>query len=110
MAVKVIRKDILFEPDSSRVIARFLYTTEERSLELISKILTLTIQQQQEILTQVLRDFSKRHRSISRVFEKHFSRLTPLFDKLKIDPGKLTTTQRVLMGAYFTMEYSIEAA
>jgi predicted GH43/DUF377 family glycosyl hydrolase len=110
MAVNVIRKDILFEPDSSRVIARFLFTTEERSLELISKILALTIQQQQEILTQVLRDFSKRHRSISRVFEKHFSRLSPLFDKLKIDSSKLTTTQRVLMGAYFTMEYSIEAA
>jgi len=110
MAVNVIRKDVLFEPDSSRVIARFLFTTEERSLELISKILALTIRQQQEILTQVLRDFSKRHRSISRIFEKHFGRLSPLFDKLKIDPGTLTTTQRVLMGAYFTMEYSIEAA
>ncbi len=110
MSVTVIRKDILFEPDSSRVIARFLYTTPERSAALIVRILNMPEKQQQEALTQVLRDYSKRHRSISRIFEKHFNRLADLFIELKIDPHSLSMLQKVLIGSYFTMEYSIEAS
>jgi len=110
MPVTVKRKDVQFQPDASRVIARFLYTTEERSINLINRILALSEKQQQEILTQVLRDYSKRHRSISRIFEKNFNRLQHLFNKLNIDPLQLSVVQRGLIGAYFTMEYSIEAA
>jgi beta-1,2-mannobiose phosphorylase / 1,2-beta-oligomannan phosphorylase len=110
MPVNVIRKDVLFEPDASRVIARFLYTTDERSTALINRVLQLTEKQQAEILQQVLRDYSKRHRSISRIFEKHFNRLGFLFTKMQIDASILSSTQKILIGAYFTMEYSIEAA
>ncbi|MEP7279785.1 MAG: glycoside hydrolase family 130 protein [Bacteroidota bacterium] len=110
MPVIVIRKNIIFQPDSSRVIARFLYTSIERSLELITRILSMPEKQQRETLFQVLRDYSKRHRSISRVFEKNFNRLLPMFSKLNIDPATLSTAQKVLIGSYFTMEYSIEAA
>jgi predicted GH43/DUF377 family glycosyl hydrolase len=110
MPVTVKRKDVQFQPDASRVIARFLYTTEERSINLINRILALSEKQQQEILTQVLRDYSKRHRSISRIFEKNFNRLQSLFNKLAIDPLQLSAVQRGLIGSYFTMEYSIEAA
>lgn len=110
MSVNVVRKDILFEPDASRVIARFMYTNDERGMELITRILALTEKQQQEILTQVLRDFSKRHRSISRIFEKHFNRLSHLFVRLNLNQHILTASQKKLIGSYFTMEYSIEAA
>ena len=110
MPVIVIRKNIIFQPDSSRVIARFLYSNEERALVLIQRILAMPEKEQRETLFHVLRDYSKRHRSISRVFENNFSRLLPLFPKLNIDPGTLSTAQKVLIGAYFTMEYSIEAA
>lgn len=110
MPVTVTRKEVLFQPDASRVIARFLYTADARSMELITRILSLSEKQQQEVLTQVLRDFSKRHRSVSRIFEKHFNRLAPLFKELVIDPDKLSSVQKVLIGSYFTMEYSIEAA
>ena len=110
MTVNVLRKNILFQPDSSRVIARFLYNSEQRSAELILRVMALPEKQQREVLMQVLRDYSKRHRSISKVFEKNFGRLTPVFSHLNIDPSNLSTTQKVLIGAYFTMEYSIEAA
>lgn len=110
MSVIVIRKNIIFQPDSSRVIARFLYSNEERSLDLITHILSMPEKQQRETLFQVLRDYSKRHRSISRVFENNYNRLLPLFPKLNIDPATLSTAQKVLIGSYFTMEYSIEAA
>jgi predicted GH43/DUF377 family glycosyl hydrolase len=110
MPVNVIRKDLLFEADSSRVIARFMYTSDERGTDLIKRVMLLTEKQQQETLTQVLRDFSKRHRSISRIFEKNFNRLIHLFVALKIDPDKLSYQLKILIGSYFTMEYSIEAA
>jgi predicted GH43/DUF377 family glycosyl hydrolase len=110
MPVNVTRKNILFEPDASRVIARFLYTTDERSIHLVTRVMAMTEKQKQETLTQVLRDYSKRHRSISRIFEKHFNRLSHLFARLNIDQDTITPALKVLIGAYFTMEYSIEAA
>lgn len=110
MSVTVTRKNVLFEPDASRLIARFFRNSDARSLELITRIMALSPQQQQETLNQILRDYSKRHRSISRVFEKHFNRLRPLFQLLNIDPQQMSATQKGLIGSYFTMEYSIEAA
>src|SRR6266478_5366938 len=74
MPVNVIRKNVIFQPDSSRVIARFLYNDDERSAELIEKILSMPERLQRETLIQILRDYSKRHRSISRVFEKNFNK------------------------------------
>ena len=110
MLVNIIRKDILFRPDSSRVIARFLYSNDEKSASLIVRILSLSEKEQQEILTQVLRNYSTRHRNISKIFERNFTKLIPLLAKNSIDLHSLSTLQKILIGSYFTMEYSIEAA
>jgi predicted GH43/DUF377 family glycosyl hydrolase len=110
MPVIVVRKNIIFQPDSSRVIARFLYNNEDRAIDLITRILAMPEKQQRETLFHVLRDYSKRHRSISRVFENNFNKLLPVLAKINIDPATLSTAQKVLIGSYFTMEYSIEAA
>ncbi len=110
MPIQVKRKNVLFVPDKSRVIARFLYTTRERSRDLISRIMTIPERKQQDIFTNVLNNFSRRHRSITRIFNTHFNRLSDLLAEMNIDPDTLNAIQKALMGAYFTMEYSIEAA
>ncbi|MCF0040071.1 glycoside hydrolase family 130 protein [Dyadobacter fanqingshengii] len=110
MSINIIRKEIVFQPDSSRVIARFLFSSEERAGQLITLILNLTEQEQKQELSNVFRKYAKRHRNILRVFERHFHRLHHVFKALNIDPGALDTTQKMLIGSYFTMEYSIEAA
>jgi beta-1,2-mannobiose phosphorylase / 1,2-beta-oligomannan phosphorylase len=110
MPLTVTRKDNIFQADASRVIARFMFSSDERSIELINRLMKLSEKQQQETLTQVLRDFSKRHRSISRIFEKNFDRLKYLFPGMGIDAALITPVLRKLIGAYFTMEYSVEAA
>ena len=110
MSVKVIRKDITFQPDSSRVIARFLNNGDERSKQLISLILNLSEKEQQQELSNVFRKYAKRHRSILKIFERHFQKRAHLISDMSIDPHSLGTTQKMLIGAYFTMEYSIEAA
>lgn len=110
MRINVTRKDIKFSPDPSRVIARYLYTGDERSANIIRQVLALPEEDVNAALSQVLRGYSKRHRNISQIFEKHFHKLDHLFDKLNIDMDKIDLSRKVLIGSYFTMEYSIESA
>lgn len=101
---------MLFQPDACRVIARFLFAGIDRAAELVHKILAMPEAVQTEVLDQVLGNFSKRHRSISYVFEKHFNRLATIFAQQGVHMPVVTPCQQLLIGSYFTMEYSIEAA
>ncbi len=110
MQVTLTRKDSKFLPDSSRVIARFHYTSDERSKNIISNVLVMSDSEINIALSQVLRGYSRRHRNISLIFETYFNKLTNLFDELGIKPGKVNQSRKLLIGSYFTMEYSIESA
>src|SRR6056297_30124 len=110
MQVTVNRKDTYFLTDSSRVIARFLYTSHERSKDIIHNVLAMSEEQTQSALNQVLRGYAKRHRNISMIFDKHFNKLQHLLDEIEINPDNLNPIQKALIGSYFTMEYSIESA
>ena len=110
MQVTVTRKDSKFFPDPSRVIARFLYTSDERSENIIRKVLAMSEDEANTALTHVLRDYSKRHRNISKIFEMHYNKLSHLFKELKINSCKPDQSRKALIGSYFTMEYSIESA
>ncbi|MCF8378913.1 MAG: glycosidase [Bacteroidales bacterium] len=110
MQVTVNRKDTRFLPDPSRVIARFYYTSDERSKNIIKNVLDLSESDTKTALSQVLRSYSRRHRNISLIFETHFSKLNHLFNDLAMKPENIDPTRRALIGSYFTMEYSIESA
>lgn len=110
MQVTVTRKDSKFLPDPSRVIARFLYTSDERSKNIIIKVLSMPDSEVTTALSKVLRGYSRRHRNISLIFETHVNKLSNLFDELGIKPGKVNQSRKLLIGSYFTMEYSIESA
>lgn len=110
MQVAVNRKDIKFRPDASRVIARFLYMDDERAKNTIRSVVNMSEEEADLALNPVLRDYSLRHRNISKIFEKHFNRIIHLFEELSIDPELLTPSRKILLGSYFTMEYSIESA
>jgi predicted GH43/DUF377 family glycosyl hydrolase len=110
MQVTVIRKGSKFLPDPTRVIARFHYTSDERSKNIIRNVLAMSDGEVTTALSQVLRGYSRRHRNISMIFETHFHKLSCLFEELGIKPGKLNQSRKALMGSYFTMEYSIESA
>jgi predicted GH43/DUF377 family glycosyl hydrolase len=109
MQVAVNRKDIIFRPDSSRVMARFLYMEDERIKFTIRSVLNMSADEASFALSQVLRDYSMRHRNISKIFIKHFNKIAHLVRQLNIDPELLDFPQKILIGSYFTMEYSIES-
>ncbi|RKZ83706.1 MAG: glycosidase, partial [Gammaproteobacteria bacterium] len=54
MQVSVNRKDLKFLPDFSRVIARFLYTGDERALCVIRSVLDMSEKKASIALKQVL--------------------------------------------------------
>jgi len=110
MQVVVTRKKILFSPDPSRVIARFLYVNDERSADIIREVLAMPQKEVNIAMSQLLRGYSRRHRNISRIFEKHFAKLSPIFEKIEVNEDDLSSSQKALIGSYFTMEYSIESA
>ena len=110
MQVTVTRKKYIFSPDSTRVIARFLSLGDERSADIIRKVLAMPEKEVVIAMSQLLRGYSRRHRNISLIFEKHFNRLAPIFDKIEVNEEDLSTSQKALIGSYFTLEYSIESA
>ena len=67
MQVTVSRKDIIFNPDPGRVIARFLFTDEKRGINTIRFVLDMSENEASFALKQTLRDYSMRHRNISRI-------------------------------------------
>jgi hypothetical protein len=110
MQVTINRHDVVFSPDSKKIIARFFYLNDERGMDVIRRVMTLSEDEIAAVITQVLRNFSKRHRNISQVFEKHFTKVRHLFDKLEIDADSLSLYRKLLIGSYFTHEFSIESA
>ncbi|MFC2087744.1 glycoside hydrolase family 130 protein [Bacteroidota bacterium] len=110
MQVSVIRKNITFNPDPSRVIARFLFTDDQRAINTIRFVLDMSENEASFTLKQTLRDYSMRHRNISKIFEKHFNRIAHLFSHLNVKPDAIDYSTKILIGSYFTMEYSIESA
>ena len=52
----------------------------------------------------------RRHRNITRVLNRHCGKLKNLFEELNIDYDGLSVYMKLLVGSYFTHEYSIESA
>lgn len=110
MRLPIERKQVKVYPDSKRVIARFFFNGEDRAREVIKKILTLDEKQVFTIISPLLQEYSKRHRNITKILSRHCKKLKYLFEKMDIDYHELETHRKLLIGSYFTHEYSIESA
>jgi len=112
MALTVNRLPNKFYPDSTRIISRFYMPgAEDRARSIIKRVLDFSDQDVASALSEVLSDFSKRHRNISKVFEKNFDNIKyVLASDPNIPPDTLSLERKLLIGSYFTLEYAIEAA
>lgn len=110
MRLSVERKPIKVYPDSGRVIARYFFNGEERAVELIKKILKLDSETVFGIISPLLQDFSKRHRNITKKLLKHCDKVRHYIGVAGGDYQKLDEYTKLLIGSYFTHEYSIESA
>lgn len=111
MAITINRLENHFHPDPKRVIVRFFMPGgESRAKKIINRVIALSENDTTQVLNQTLRDFSNRHRNITKVFYAHYERVTFLFDELGHNPIHISKESKLLIGAYFTHEYSIESA
>jgi len=110
MHVTVHRKEVHFLPDSSRVITRFFNNGDRRTAELLQRVRALDELGVRRELEHTLREFAGRHRNISRIFLNHFEKHKPLIEHLELDANAFSEEEKLLIGSYATMEYSIESA
>ncbi|HKR04535.1 MAG TPA: glycoside hydrolase family 130 protein [Bacteroidia bacterium] len=110
MLIKVNRKPEKFLPNFKRVILRPLVYNDDRSRLIIRKVLEETEADVIKFLEMTLRDFSRRHRSITRAFLANFEKITHLLSEFNTSSDQLTQERKLLLGSYFSMEYSIESA
>lgn len=110
MRLSIERQAIRVVPDLKRVVARFFFNGDARAKGIILKVMEMTDIEVDITITPILREFSKRHRNITRIFERHAEKLKNLFIALKIDYNAVETKRRLLIGSFFTNEFSIESA
>jgi predicted GH43/DUF377 family glycosyl hydrolase len=110
MRLSIERKAVKVNPDSKRVIARFFFNGNDRSKEVIQRIMAVDEDKVFGLISPLLQEYSSRHRNITRVLNRHCAKLKDLFDELGIDFDSLTVYRKLLIGSYFTHEYSIESA
>ncbi|OYQ35706.1 glycosidase [Flavobacterium cyanobacteriorum] len=110
MRLSIERKPVKVMPDTRRVIARFFFNGEERAVELIKKILALDKDEVFALVSPLLQDFSKRHRNITRKLFRHCERVKQDIVAAGGNYDKLDDYTKLLIGSYFTHEYSIESA
>lgn len=103
----VRRRSTLLNAESSRVITRpHIPGDKARSEALIDRVSKLSDEDVSHLLDVVLHDFSGRHRNFRRTLKRNFTRIAEYVPKSMT----LSAEQTLLLGAYFTAEFSVEAA
>lgn len=110
MRLSIERKSLKVYPDPKRVIARFFFNGADRAKEVIQRVMALSNEEVFSIISPILQEYSKRHRNITKVLLRHCDKLKPLFNDLDIDVSGVNQYCKLLIGSYFTHEYSIESA
>ncbi len=101
------RKSKVMEAKIGRVITRpYLPSGEERIRNVIKRVLSLDENEACALLETLLQDFSNRHRYFREILERNFERVADFVP----DVDQISKQRRLLIGAYFTAEYSVEAA
>ena len=103
----VQRRSTLLNAESARVITRpHIPGDKARSMDLIARVSKLSDEDVHNLLEVVYQDFSARHRNFREALKKNFERIAEHVPK----GISLSSEQQLLLGAYFTAEYSVEAA
>jgi len=101
------RKGTILHPDQSRVLLRpFNPGGPERGARIIGRIMALPEERVGRLLDEVSAEFSRRHQQIRDRFLQRFEQVG---ESLATVEG-VSEQRRLLIGAYFLAEYSLESA
>jgi len=107
-----VRQETTLVPDPGRVIVKLFVPGEDdalvrtRAQALIDRIAHLDADETDRLLRDVFQRFGDRHRDLGKTFEQHYTLVRHRVARAR----DLSPTARLLVGAYFSHEYAVEAA
>src|SRR5579871_4626307 len=104
--LRLERSNLTLFPDRRRVLIRPFHVGIERALKISARVLVLSESEVRTLLAQVMAQFDDRHLRIHDFLRSRFEQL-----RNWLPAGKeLSKERELLLGAYFSHEYSFEAA
>jgi predicted GH43/DUF377 family glycosyl hydrolase len=105
--VNVKRTYVTLHPDRTRVLARpFRPMGAQRAVKICARVMSLPETEVHALLDQVLAEFGDRHPRVREFFKRQFDEVQPYL----LTGQKLSEERELLLGGYFTHEFSLEAA
>ncbi len=107
MQTRAQRTHLVLRPDPARVFFRpFELPSRERVLRIVARVTALESEAAEREAAVMLERFAERHQRLQAFLLRRFEALR----EHVITDRPLSECQRLLIGAYFTLEYSLEAA
>ena len=97
MRLSIERKPVKVYPDSKRVIARFFFTEDVRAKEVIKRVMALSDEGVFAIISPLLQEYSKRHRNITKILNRHCDKVRRLITEEGIDFDSLQPYRKLLI-------------
>jgi predicted GH43/DUF377 family glycosyl hydrolase len=106
--MKITKNSIRLHASAKGVITHFLYLPgKNRINNVVKRVENLADVEVDTCLEKVMKDFIGRHRDIEKIFLNHFNRIE---NHSQVDRSHFSHRRKLLLGAFFTKEYSIQAA
>ena len=103
----VRRLPIRLMKDDKRVITLpFAPWTGARVKDVLDRVIRMTDEEVEATLVDVRANFGQRHRNLNEIFHDNFQMLVSRSRKKR---KRLSENRKMLIGSYFTMEYSLES-
>src|SRR5450432_3461854 len=103
----VRRTNIVIRPNAARVLFRpFNQFDEARVLRIVARVMSLRDDEVSQVLERVMAEFRGRHHRLQQFFLVRFEQMR----RHMVTDLPLSEDRQMLIGSYFTQEYSVESA
>jgi len=105
--INVKRTNVTLLPDRARVLARpFRLMSDQRAVKICARVMALSESEVHTLLEQVRAEFGERHPKVREFLKRQFDEVRPCL----LHGQRLSEERELLLGGYFTHEFSLEAA
>lgn len=105
--ITVNRTHIKIKADPTKVISKYLkFRKKERIRRIIADALSIDEKAVEKALSRVLEEFENRHMGFKKVLLESYNNIEPYIPSR----AALSLSRKLLLGSYFTHEYSVESA
>src|ERR1044071_650034 len=105
--ITVKRAGVTLNPDRSRVLVRpFRLSTNQRISNICARVMALSDAEVHELVREVMAEFDERHQQTRDLLKRGFERVKGAL----LTNHRISEERQLLIGAYFTHEYALEAA